>query len=539
MANIIQINGKKVKDVNAARMSSLAPVESSTTASMAHAVGDYFWLNGTLYEATAAITIGSAILVGTNCKITNMGENLADLKSQLFNNVIRAEGAMRYFYGYGYFSSGSFVSNNNIITLRLDYKFPSFCGYTWTGNDPQDGIADNYKFAVEDTEGTFTVLTPNNEYAKDGTNKKLFVFPFVNAKYLYISFAATAINNVNLQLNNIYGDDFSEFKKSATIIPFNLKLVLAYPWYLTNTGSVAKIAGGFTVIWSQVAKDDRIIDIKSYTGLSFKGTFIGSTTKVKITDSAYTIPEDGAVCLFDLSTDIQTAKIVNANRRKIYQADILDFDPYAEVSPYDGLYGVAFGTSLTYRAQTANGYLQYLPQLSGITFDNQGIGSSYIYGNMLSAIKAYTGYSGKRVCLLEGFVNDWYYNKTLGTFTDTTEDSVCGCVRSAINYMLSQNTNLTIFLILDHYGRNYNSLDCSSTAKNSSNKTQYEYYEEVAKVAESMGIPVIKLYAESQISENTTQYLSDNIHPTALGAKQTANIIWGRMKSFYPNEVSS
>lgn len=86
MANIIQINGKKVKDVNAARMSSLAPVESSTTASMAHAVGDYFWLNGTLYEATAAITVGNAFSVGTNCKITNMGENLANLKSQINGN---------------------------------------------------------------------------------------------------------------------------------------------------------------------------------------------------------------------------------------------------------------------------------------------------------------------------------------------------------------------------------------------------------------------------------------------------------------------
>lgn len=100
MANIIQINGKKVKDVNAARMSSLAPVESSTTASMAHAVGDYFWLNGTLYEATAAITVGNAISVGTNCKITNMGENLADLKSQI--NVLG-----------GYFEKGINLFNPN------------------------------------------------------------------------------------------------------------------------------------------------------------------------------------------------------------------------------------------------------------------------------------------------------------------------------------------------------------------------------------------------------------------------------------------
>ena len=210
---------------------------------------------------------------------------------------------------------------------------------------------------------------------------------------------------------------------------------------------------------------------------------------------------------------------------------------------YEGLTGVAFGTSLTYRAQTTGGYLQYLPALSGITFDNQGVGSSAIMGNggeldMLAKIKAYTGYTGKSICLLEGFVNDWYGNKPLGTYSDATETSVCGCVRSALNYILSQNANLTVFLILDPYGRNYNSVDCSSTATNRDGLTQYAYYEEIARVAESLGVPVIKEYAGSQISENTPQYLLDNIHPNALGAKQSANFIWSRMKTYFPNAVS-
>ena len=214
-----------------------------------------------------------------------------------------------------------------------------------------------------------------------------------------------------------------------------------------------------------------------------------------------------------------------------------------EESPYDGMAGVAFGTSLTYRAITHYGYLQYLPDLSGITFDNQGIGSSTILGDggsldMLAAIKSYASYSGKEVCLLEGFVNDWYQNKTLGTWKDTGETTVCGCVRSALNYMLSQNADMTVFLILDPYGRNYNSVDCSSTAVNGASLTQYEYYEEISKVANSLGIPVIKEYAESQISENTTRYFTDNIHPSALGAEQSANCIWSRMKEFMPNVVA-
>ena len=236
-------------------------------------------------------------------------------------------------------------------------------------------------------------------------------------------------------------------------------------------------------------------------------------------------------------TAVPSGFVVNINNKKNTIKEI-NVKPEKVESNFYGLTGVAFGTSLTYRSQSTGGFLNYLPQLSGITFDNQGVSSSYILGSMLTAIKNYTGYSGKRVALLEGFVNDWGNNKTLGTWKDMGETTVCGCVRSAINYMLSQNANLTVFLILDPYGRSYGGSNCSSTAENGSNLTQFEYYEEIAKVAESLGIPVIKMYAESQISENTPQYVLDNIHPNELGAKQSAYLIWSKMKQYYPNRVS-
>ena len=211
-----------------------------------------------------------------------------------------------------------------------------------------------------------------------------------------------------------------------------------------------------------------------------------------------------------------------------------------DTNPYKDLQGVAFGTSLTYKAQTTGGYLQYLPTLSGITFDNQGVGSSAILNpsgslNMLEKIKGYASYASKDIVTIEGFVNDWYGQKPLGTYTDTSEDTVCGCLRSAINYVFSQNANVTLFIILDHYGRNYGGANESSTAVRNG-KTQYEYYEEMAKVCESLGVKVIKLYAISEMSENTPQYYLDDIHPNALGAKQTASVIWSVMKQYTPNQ---
>lgn len=61
----------------------IAPTEASTTASQAYAIGDYFWLSGTLYEATAAITQGGTIVVGTNCKTAEIGEALTQQKNAI------------------------------------------------------------------------------------------------------------------------------------------------------------------------------------------------------------------------------------------------------------------------------------------------------------------------------------------------------------------------------------------------------------------------------------------------------------------------
>lgn len=273
-------------------------------------------------------------------------------------------------------------------------------------------------------------------------------------------------------------------------------------------------------------------------------------TSVFMENGYVTAPSNAVYAKFiDLVANIATFQVEKGTTPTAYEAFGLFLDSkYIRQGnvEYDGLNGVAFGTSLTYRAQTTGGYLQYLPALSGIQFDNQGIGGATILqyeslGNILAAIKSYTSYANKDICIIEGFVNDWVQNHDkLGEWTDNDETTVCGCVRSAITYILTQNPDITLFLVLDHYGKYSEGYgNCSSTVKNQSDITQYEYYEEIAKVAESLGIHVVKEYAESGISELTPQYILDNIHPTALGAEQSANIIWRAISQWIPNIKSS
>ena len=69
----------------------IAPVETSTTASQAYAIGEQFILNGTLYTATAAITAGGTITIGGNCtasdtvteQIANAGSGITLLHTSI------------------------------------------------------------------------------------------------------------------------------------------------------------------------------------------------------------------------------------------------------------------------------------------------------------------------------------------------------------------------------------------------------------------------------------------------------------------------
>ena len=51
---------------------SIAPVEASSTATRAYAIGDYVILEGVLYRVTAAISIGDTIAVNTNVVVTDV-----------------------------------------------------------------------------------------------------------------------------------------------------------------------------------------------------------------------------------------------------------------------------------------------------------------------------------------------------------------------------------------------------------------------------------------------------------------------------------
>lgn len=92
----------------------IANEESTSTATMAHAVGDYFILDNILYITTSAIAIGETIIPGTNCEAAVIGDDLTEVKdtlNQLDDDVDAVETALS--------NIGTVVAGTNAASLEV------------------------------------------------------------------------------------------------------------------------------------------------------------------------------------------------------------------------------------------------------------------------------------------------------------------------------------------------------------------------------------------------------------------------------------
>lgn len=63
----------------------IATSESTATAQYVHNKGEYFRLNDTLYQAIVKINVGDAIVVGTNCEVAVIGNDLTHVANSIAN----------------------------------------------------------------------------------------------------------------------------------------------------------------------------------------------------------------------------------------------------------------------------------------------------------------------------------------------------------------------------------------------------------------------------------------------------------------------
>lgn len=500
---------------------------------------------------------GDEVLDSIPADYTALDQKVDNLKSAITQIISDYDNLTPYFY-----KSNIYINNSGVETALQGYdtyKIPVNVGdiirFSWESLSTLPwgtSLSNSYAIHVHKSDDTYLNMstTIGNVGRIWVANKEAFIIAPTDADFVTITILPDNIEGVKIEKNHPTPNLIDDEKVSIydTVFIVNEQNAIKTQFYVDRNGNYQVMGNTVSVFSIKIKNGDEAIFQSIPTGTSFRGTFRandGASQEIGTIISSpfkFKATTDGVLFVFAVANGNKETIISPKSQIMISNKNVYGL---ADGVQYSGLYGVAFGTSLTYYASlpSSTGYLRFLEQYSEIIFDNQGVGSATILGDggamdMLAKIKSYTSYSEKNVCILEGFINDWYEGNTLGTWTDSGETTVCGCIRSALNYMLSQNANMTIFLILDHYGRNYNSLDCSTTSTNANGLTQYEFYSEIAKVAESLGIPVIAEFILSQISENTPQFLADNIHVNTLGAKQSASVIWSKMKQFPVNAVS-
>lgn len=108
--------------------------ESTNTATVAHAVGEYFYWKGVLHIVTAAIAVGGTIQTNTNVKPAVLADDVGALKTAIMHhpigftdlaiaNALKADGELHMNYTSGQYF---YERKTNIALTKGTYKFSLF-----------------------------------------------------------------------------------------------------------------------------------------------------------------------------------------------------------------------------------------------------------------------------------------------------------------------------------------------------------------------------------------------------------------------------
>lgn len=189
------------------------------------------------------------------------------------------------------------------------------------------------------------------------------------------------------------------------------------------------------------------------------------------------------------------------------------------------------GTSDT----TTKGIPYWVGYETGLPVDNLGVGSQgwiskqYLNQNAEEYIQT-LDLSGYDVLTFMYGANDG--DIPLGTYEDTTQQTIMGAVFRCIDYAYTQNPNLRIIMINPPLGTSENFPHFNPNAQHSaSDHWRFtDYYAQMRLFCDKYAIPLIEGW-KSLNAWNRATYIGDNIHPTVAGYKVIGQYIAGQIKS--------
>lgn len=215
---------------------------------------------------------------------------------------------------------------------------------------------------------------------------------------------------------------------------------------------------------------------------------------------------------------------------------------------------VGFGTSLTDIDCPLTGgganektgkYPPYLEALSGLDYVNYAVGGSRMC-DMANSEKSTVieqidlaitenELQDADIVTIDGAVNDWYLQSTIGSITDTTDGAnndttLYMAMHTAVTKISNANPNAVIAFIADSSGKTTWGYDQIRNGN-----YQYDFIKAMKSFCEFVGCVFIDAGQKSEINLFHPQYIADHIHHTYIGGEQFANAIWSVLKHIQPN----
>lgn len=187
----------------------------------------------------------------------------------------------------------------------------------------------------------------------------------------------------------------------------------------------------------------------------------------------------------------------------------------------------AYGTSMT--SVELGKYVPVVTELSGLITTNLGIPGGDMTSDILKAIKTSPS-NGVDLVTVEGGVNDWARNISLGEFGDTEPTTYYGALYQAFEY-LTKCTDSRVVSITMHGDRSFESVLGGSWLKNANGVRMTKFNEALREMSAIYSVPCILVAEESGLNEgNYNKYLIDQIHHNELGGKVVGKYVWSKLK---------
>ena len=184
---------------------------------------------------------------------------------------------------------------------------------------------------------------------------------------------------------------------------------------------------------------------------------------------------------------------------------------------------------------TSKGIPYWVAYETGLPVVNLGVGSQgwiskqYLDQNAEEYIQT-LDLSGYDILTFMYGVNDG--DISLGTYMDTTQQTIMGAAFRCIDYAYTQNANLRIIMINHPLGTSTNFPHFNPSAQHSApdHWRFTDYFEQMRLFCAKYAIPLIEGW-QALNAWNRDTYIGDNVHPTVAGYKVIGQYIAGQIKS--------